>query len=110
MSSEPKFHYDLEHSEDASGWKTVTIHFHGRLVSENTAEVRALVAPLILQGGHILLDLTKLDYLDSSGLGALVSLKVSAINRGLCKLELVNLTPRVKSLLTMTNLLQLFSQ
>ncbi len=56
-----------------------------------------------------MLDFTDLEYLDSSGLGALVGLKVSAINRGLCVLELVNLTPRVKKLLSMTNLLQLFS-
>jgi hypothetical protein len=38
-----------------------------------------------------------------------VGLKVSAINRGLCVLELVNLTPRVKKLLSITNLLELFS-
>jgi hypothetical protein len=34
---------------------------------------------------------------------------VSAISRGLCVLELVNLTPRIKKLLTMTNLMQLFT-
>lgn len=56
-----------------------------------------------------MLDFTDLEYLDSSGLGAIVGLKVSQLNRGLCLLELVNLTPRVKKLLTLTNLLQLFS-
>ncbi len=103
------FHYEIEETEDESKYITTTIKCHGRLVSENTAEIRELVAPLIVRGGHIVLDFTDLEYLDSSGLGALVGLKVSAINRGLCVLELVNLTPRVKKLLSITNLLQLFS-
>lgn len=103
------FHYDVEESEDESKYITTTIHCHGRLISENTAQIKALVSPLIARGGRIVLDFTDLEYLDSSGLGALVGLKVSAINRGLCVLELVNLTPRVKKLLSITNLLQLFS-
>ncbi len=64
---------------------------------------------MIVRGGHIILDFSDLDYVDSSGLGALVGLKVSAINRGLCKLELAHLGPRVRKLLSMTNLLSLFS-
>ena len=104
------FHYEIEETEDESKYITTSIKCHGRLVSENTGEIRALVAPLIVRGGRIVLDFADLEYLDSSGLGALVGLKVSAINRGLCVLELVNLTPRVKKLLSITNLLQLFSQ
>jgi hypothetical protein len=42
-------------------------------------------------------------------LGALVGLKVSAINQGYCVLELVNMMPRVLELLRITNLKQLFS-
>ena len=103
------FHYEIEESEDETGWKTTTIHCHGKLVSENTAQIRQLVSPLIVRGGRTVLDFSDLDYVDSSGLGTLVGLKVSAINRGLCKLELVNLTPRVRKLLSITNLLQLFS-
>jgi anti-anti-sigma factor len=109
MALEP-FHYEIEESEDESGWKTTTIHCHGKLISENTAQIRELVSPLIARGGRTVLDFTDLEYLDSSGLGALVGLKVSAINRGLCKLELVNLTPRIKKLLSITNLVQLFSE
>ena len=104
------FHYEIEETEDESKYITTSIKCHGRLVSENTAEIRGLVAPLIVRGGRIVLDFADLEHLDSSGLGALVGLKVSAINRGLCVLELVNLTPRVKKLLSITNLLQLFSQ
>jgi anti-anti-sigma factor len=109
MTLEP-FHYEIEESEDETGWKTTTIHCHGKLISEDTAQIRELVGPLIARGGRTVLDFTDLEYLDSSGLGTLVGLKVSAINRGLCKLELINLTPRVKKLLSITNLLQLFSE
>lgn len=103
------FHYEIEETKDERDYITTTIKCHGRLISENADEIRKLVQPLIQRGGRTVLDFTDLDYLDSSGLGAIVGLKVSAINRGLCVLELVNLTPRVKKLLTITNLLQLFS-
>jgi anti-anti-sigma factor len=108
MAFDP-FHYDIEESADETGWITTTIHCHGKIVSENTAEVRALVKPLIDRGGRIVLDFTDLQFLDSSGLGTIVSLKVSAIGRGLCKLELVHLTPRIEKLLLLTNLLELFA-
>jgi anti-anti-sigma factor len=55
------------------------------------------------------LDLTDLAYLDSSGLGTLVGLKVSAAKEGYCRLELVNLSSRVKELLRLSNLTQLFA-
>jgi anti-sigma B factor antagonist len=112
MSTAPgtTFHYDIDETIDESQYVTTTIKCHGRLISENTAEIRDLVNPVIQRGGKIVLDFTDLEYVDSSGLGALVGLKVSAIHRGLCVLELVNLTPRIKKLLSITNLLQLFSQ
>ena len=68
-----------------------------------------IVKPMIPKGGRILLDFADLEYLDSSGLGALVGLKVSALHQGLVKLELENLSPRIKDLLKMTNLLGMFS-
>jgi hypothetical protein len=43
-------------------------------------------------------------------LGTLVGLKVSAINKGLVKLEIENLTPRVLDLLKITRLLDLFQK
>jgi anti-anti-sigma factor len=102
------FHYEVEKSEDAGGAVTTFI-CHGRLVSENASQIKELVKPLIPLGGRIVLDLTDLSYLDSSGLGTLVGLKVSAVKEGYCKLELVNRSPRVKELLRLSNLTQLFS-
>lgn len=112
MSTAPgtAFHYQIEEIRDEQrGYTVTTIKCHGKLTSENTDELRKTVQPLIQRGGRIALDFADLQYLDSSGLGAIVGLKVSAINRGLCVLELVNLTPRVKQLLSLTNLLQVFS-
>ena len=78
-------------------------------MNQSTTQVKELVKPLIARGGRIVIDLADLNYMDSSGLGALVGLKVSALHQGLCKLELENLTPRIKDLLSMANLTQLFS-
>jgi|SRR5580658_8906163 anti-sigma B factor antagonist len=105
------FRYEITESEDADKYVTTTIACHGRLTSQNKDELRVLVNPLIQSGGRrIVLDFADLDYLDSSGLGAVVGLKVSAINKGLCTLLLVNLTPRVKQLFSITNVLQMLSE
>lgn len=111
MSTVPgtAFQYQVEQTRDENDFNVTVIKCQGRLIKENTDEIRKVVQPLIQRGGRIALDFADLQYLDSSGLGAIVGLKVSAINRGLCVLELRNLTPRVKELLRMSNLLQLFS-
>jgi anti-anti-sigma factor len=111
MSTAPgtAFQYQIEQTRDENDFTVTVVRCQGRLVSDNAAEIRKVVQPLIQQGGRITLDFADLQYLDSSGLGAIVSLKVSAINRGLCVLQLRNLTPRVRELLSMSNLLQLFS-
>lgn len=108
-TQDAEFRYEIEELKDSTGWKTTTIHCHGKLVNQTAGQVKQLVTPLIPEGGRIVLDFADLDYLDSSGLGALVGLKISAVRQGLVKLELANLSPRLKDLLTMTNLTQLFS-
>jgi anti-sigma B factor antagonist len=56
-----------------------------------------------------MIDLGDVSYVDSSGLAVLVGLKVSALNKGLGRLEFENLTPRIKELLNLANLTKLFS-
>lgn len=102
-------HYEVHQSEDENQWKVTTITYHGRLVSDNAEEIRELVKRLISEGGHIVIDFADLKYLDSLGIGTLVGLKVSAINKGFCKLEFVNLSSRMRELMTITGLTQLFS-
>jgi anti-sigma B factor antagonist len=107
---ETSFHYEVNTSEDENKWKVTTITCHGRLVSDNADQIKTLVKPLISEGGRIVLDFSDLTYLDSLGLGVLVGLKVSAIHKGLCRLELVNLSPRLREVFTITNLTELFSR
>ena len=106
---EAVFHYEIQKSEDETIGRITTILCHGKVISETSGQVKEAVKPLIPLGGHIVLDLTDVSYVDSSGLGTLVGLKVSALKEGYCKLELVNLSPRVKELLRLSNLTQLFA-
>jgi anti-anti-sigma factor len=103
------FHYEVEKSTDEQGNAVTTIVCHGRVVSDTAGQLKEITKELISKGGHILLDLSDVQHVDSSGLGTLVGLKVSAVNAGYCRLELVNLTPRVADLLRITKLTQLFS-
>ena len=110
MSSANSFSYEVEKSpDDQHGNKVTTIKCHGKLTSENTSEIKEWVKPLLPLGGHIIIDLGDLTFLDSSGLGALVGLKVSAVKQGLVILEFANMTPRVLELLRISNLVQTFA-
>src|ERR1700744_6197370 len=103
------FSYEVEKGPDESIGPVTTVICHGRIVSETSSQLKEAVKPLIPLGGRIVLDLTDVNYMDSSGLGTLVGLKVSALKEGYIKLELHNLSPRVKELLRLSNLTQLFS-
>jgi anti-sigma B factor antagonist len=106
---EAEFHYEVEKSGDETTGPVTTIVCHGRVVSQTSGQIKEVVKPLIPLGGRIILDLTDVSYVDSSGLGTLVGLKVSAVKEGYCKLELVNLSSRVKELLRLSNLTNLFA-
>jgi hypothetical protein len=45
------FHYEVEKSGDGSAGTITTITCHGRLVSENSGQIKDLVKPLIPQVG-----------------------------------------------------------
>ena len=104
------FHCEVEKSKDRDelGNRVTAVKCHGRLVSETAGEIKSVVHPLIQAGGRIVVDLGDVSHLDSSGLGALVGLKASAIRQGFCILEFTNLTPRILELLRITHLTQLF--
>ena len=85
----------------------IVVECRGRLVREATDQLRQTVKPLIPQTRLLVLDLTGLAYMDSSGLGVLVGLYVSARTAG-CQLQLINLNQRIRQLLGMTHLLSAF--
>jgi anti-anti-sigma factor len=108
--SEVSFHFDMAESKDEQDWRVFTVTCHGRLTSATGESLHTAVKGLIEQGGHILIDCSDVPFVDSSGLGVLVGLKVSAISKGYCTLELVNLSPRVSDLLNLTKLTSIFSK
>ncbi len=80
----------------------------GRLVSEYTEDLRQEFMRVLPSASRIVLDLSDVRHMDSSGLGTLVRLYVSA-KSSKCELQLINLNQRVKELLGLSNLLSLFT-
>ena len=102
--------YEVEKAEnDQYGNRVTVVKCHGKVTSETAWELREAVKPLLALGGRIIINLGDVNYLDSSGLGALVGLKLSAIKQGYCILEFANVTPRILELLRVSNLAQVFS-
>jgi anti-sigma B factor antagonist len=75
----------------------------GKLVAGVTDLLYAKVSRLIPDSKRIVLDLTDLTHMDSMGLGTVVRLYVSSKSAG-CSLELINLGPRIRQLLSITHL------
>src|ERR1700690_2247315 len=99
MARAGSFHFEVEQSTDENGNQATTVKCHGELVTNTAGGIKELVRPLILSGGHIIIDLGDVKHVDSSGLGALVGLKAAAIKQELSTLELANMTPGVLELL-----------
>lgn len=81
----------------------------GRIVlGEETNILREQVKELLASGGKkIVLNLAQVDFIDSSGLGALVGLHSTAQAQG-AKIRLANITKRFHELLQITKLLTVF--
>jgi anti-sigma B factor antagonist len=79
----------------------------GRLVAGVNDRLQREVSQLIPSCKRILLDLTDLTHMDSTGLGTLVRLYVSAKSAG-CALQLYNVGRPIRQLLGVTHLLSVF--
>ena len=96
----------LELSTTAGG-NAIVVKCSGRLMAENSGALKSHVRSMIPHEKRIILDLTDLASMDSSGLGTVVGLYVSA-RQAKCELQLVNLSKRVRELLGLSNLLGVF--
>lgn len=77
-------------------------------IGGNTVALHKSIRCLIQEGKtQILLNLAGVTYIDSSGLGELISSQVSALNKG-GEIKLVYLTEALRELLNMTKLLGVF--
>ena len=85
------------------------VDLSGRIVlGDGSAGLRDLVRNLVSEGiKKILLNFRNVEYIDSSGLGELVTAFTSVRGEG-GELKLLNLTKRVRSLLQITRLLTVF--
>lgn len=89
--------------------EVVVLDARGRItLGPETETLRQKVSALIEAGRkRIVLDLGNVDYIDSAGLGILVSSAASTRRAG-GELKLVNLTKRVRDLMQITRLSTLF--
>jgi anti-sigma B factor antagonist len=80
----------------------------GRLMfGEESAILRDTVKKLLLQSPKVVMNLREVNYIDSGGLGTLVSLYTTARNAG-GAVKLASLSQRVGDLLQITKLLTIF--
>jgi anti-sigma B factor antagonist len=86
----------------------VIVRCQGRLVTGVNNLLYIKVMELLPNSKRIVLDLTNLTYMDSTGLGTLVRLYVATRSAG-CKLELIHIGKRVRELLGIANLLSVFA-
>lgn len=87
----------------------VVLDLTGRItIGEGTLLIRARIQSLLGQGDlKFLLNLADVDYIDSSGLGEMVSTFTTVHNQG-GALKLLGLTNRVRDLMQITKLLTVF--
>lgn len=87
----------------------VVVDVSGRItLGEGSSTLREGIRELLAKGHRkILLNLADVSYIDSSGIGELVSAYTSVTNAG-GQLKLVNLTKRVNDLLQITKLYTIF--
>ena len=85
------------------------LNLNGRItLGEGSVQIRDAIRDLIGKGQkRILLDLGEVNYIDSSGLGELVSAYTSVKNQG-AALKLLKLTRKVHDLLQLTKLYTVF--
>jgi anti-sigma B factor antagonist len=94
---------ELRMETEKKGPTEVAVRCTGRIVSSTIPLLQSTVRPLIADNKVVVLDLTNVGYLDSSGLGAIVGLWTSG-KRNKCDLKLIRLNDRIKELLRLSNL------
>jgi anti-sigma B factor antagonist len=86
----------------------VTLRCSGRLVAGTCEQFQGAVRELMPTAKLLVIDMSGINYLDSSALGTIVGLYLSSKRAG-CQFKLINLTPRVKELLSMTRLIDVLA-
>ena len=85
------------------------VDLHGRVtIGEGSRVIREKIRELLENGNkHILLNLGDVSYVDSAGIGELVSSYTTVTNQG-GQFKLLHLTKKIRELLAITKLLTVF--
>ena len=90
--------------------KVSLVELKGRLTSFETRAFREMMNSLVKDGHtNFVLNLTELDYLDSSGVGELARNYLSIVKKG-GVMKVVGLAPRVEEILKVTQLYRVFPE
>jgi len=108
MAASPIPTSELELATERAPTETI-VRCTGRITSDTTQSLKTTVKPLLSESKTVVLDLTNVSYVDSSGLGAIVGLYVSA-KAAKCQLKLINLNQRLKELFSITRLGQVLTE
>jgi len=116
MPTKPFAARGLKLDLEEKAYETI-VHCAGKINAENSEAFQNQIRGLIPDSrGHvdaitlrIVLDLTNVTHVDSTGLGALLGAWTAAQRRG-CDLEIANLNPHVGKLLEMTKLETVFKK
>ena len=107
MATNPVPASDLNLTTDNTATEII-VHCTGKITSNTIQSLKATIKPLFLESKTVVLDLTNVSYLDSSGLGAIVGLYVSA--KAVESRLTINLNERLKESFSITRLGQLMAQ
>jgi anti-sigma B factor antagonist len=108
MASNPAAGSELNLSTEKTPAEII-VHGSGRITSDTVDSLKAAVKPLFAESKVVVLDLSNVSYMDSSGLGAIVGLLVSA-KAANSQLKLINLNDRLKELFSLTRLGQVMAE
>jgi anti-anti-sigma factor len=93
--------------ESEKGPSETVVRATGRITTGTSGSLENTLRDLIPEGKGIVLDLTNVDYIDSSGLGALVSIYMHA-RRKFCDLKFANPKPQIRDLFKRSGLASVF--
>lgn len=97
---------ELELTTERKGADAV-VHASGRITAATSPQLQSMIRGLIPGSKRVVLDLKGVNYIDSSGIGALVSVHMAA-GKAQSALELTNLQPRIRDLFELTRLMTVF--
>jgi len=116
MATQPLSPFGLKLQLEATSNETI-VHCKGKITAENSEvfqrQIRDLIPESHAQIGtvtrRIIVDLSNVTLVDSTGLGALLRVWTAAQNKG-CDLEIANLNQRVEKLVEITRLDTVFKR